>query len=75
MDEKLNYTTENLFDLKCLIEGWKSEIKELNTQKRVIDGKIEMLYENIDRIERHILSIEKQNNNAVLIDNNLKEQK
>lgn len=64
MSKELNYTSENLFDLKCLVESWKNEIQGLNVQKKVIDGKIEVLYENIDRLERHILEIEEQNNSA-----------
>lgn len=61
MAENLNYTTENLFDIKCLVENWKNQIKELNTQKRVLDGKIELLYENIDRLESYIEKVESQN--------------
>lgn len=64
MDKELNYTSENLFDLKCLVESWKNEIQKLNVQKKVLDGKIEVLYENIDRLEQHILAIEGQNNSV-----------
>lgn len=61
MEQELKYSSENLFDIKCLKEGLLSQINELNIQKRVIDGKIALLYETIDSLERHILSIEEQN--------------
>lgn len=61
MTKKLKYSSDNLFDIKCMKDGLSRQINELNIQKRVIDGKIEVLYETIDKLERHILSIEEQN--------------
>ena len=59
--EDLKYTSENLFDIRQLTESWSSEIKELTIQKRIIDEKIAMLYEHIDRVESHINDVESQN--------------
>lgn len=61
MNQELKYSSENLFDIKCMKEGLLRQVNELNIQKRVIDEKIELLYETIDALERHILSIEEQN--------------
>lgn len=59
--EDLKYTTDNLFDIKELTRSWLNEINDLTIQKRIIDEKIDMLYEHIGRVERHINAVEKQN--------------
>lgn len=55
---EINYTKENLFDIKCLRDNLNCQIKECNIQKRILDGKIELLYETVASLDRHIDSIE-----------------
>ena len=56
MIKEIKYTSENLFDIKNLRHTVYCQIEECNIQKRILDGKIEAL-------DRHIESIEKENNN------------
>lgn len=56
MNKEIKYTSENLFDIKNLRHTVYCQIEECNIQKRILDGKIEAL-------DRHIESIEKENNN------------
>lgn len=61
MIKSINYTSQNLFDIRCLKARLENEITELNVQKRIIDGKIDCLTDIIDALERHIDSVEEQN--------------
>ena len=57
----LNYTTENLFDIKCLRENLLGQVKECQIKKRILDGQIETLTDTIFALEGHIEEIEKNN--------------
>lgn len=61
MNKELKYSSIDLEDIKAISNGLKNEVKELNTQKRVIEAKIELLYETINKIELHIMGIEQSN--------------
>ena len=58
MNKKINYTSENLFDIKNLRHTVYCQIKECNIQKRILDTKIETLQEIANALDRHIESIE-----------------
>lgn len=57
----LNYTSENLFDIKCLRENLLLQVKDCQIKKRILDGQIEILTDTIFALERHIEEIEKNN--------------
>lgn len=61
MGKNINYTEENLFDIKCLRESIRNQIKECEIQKRILNGQIETLTSIIDSLDRHISSIENEN--------------
>ena len=65
MTKNIIYTSDNLFDIKNLRHSIYCQIEECNIQKRILDGKIEKLMEIRDALDRHILSIEKENENEV----------
>ena len=63
MSKEIKYTSENLFDIKSLRRNIDCQIKEHNIQKRVLDAKIESLQAVVNALDRHIESIEKENEN------------
>ena len=63
MNKEINYTSENLFDIKNLRHAIYCQIKECDIQKRILDAKIETLREIVNALDRHIESIEKENKN------------
>ena len=63
MNKKINYTSDNLFDIKNLRHTIYCQIEECNIQKRILDAKIETLREIVNTLDRHIESIEKEQEN------------
>lgn len=62
MNKEIKYTSENLFDIKNLRHTIYCQIEECNIQKRILDVKIKTLQEIVDALDRHIASIEKEEN-------------
>ena len=63
MSKEIKYTSENLFDIKNLRNTIYCQIEEFNIQKRILDAKIETLQEIVNALDRHIESIEKEDQN------------
>ena len=63
MNKEIKYTSENMFDIKNLRNIIYCQIEECNIQKRILNAKIETLQEIVNALDRHIESIEKDNNN------------
>ena len=63
MIKEIKYTSENLFDIKNLRRNIYNQIEECNIQKRILDEKIGTLHEIVSALDRHIESIEKENEN------------
>ena len=61
MNKEMKYTSENLFDIKNLRNSIECQVREHNIQKRVLDAKIESLQAVVNALDRHIESIEKEN--------------
>ena len=61
MNKEMKYTSENLFDIKNLRNNIECQVREHNIQKRVLDAKIESLQAVVNALDRHIESIEKEN--------------
>lgn len=59
--KNINYTSDNLFDIKNLRHRVFEQIEEYQIQQRILDGKIFELCNFRDALDRHIDSIEKQN--------------
>ena len=60
MNKEIKYTSENLFDIKNLRHTIYCQIEECNIQKRILDVKIKTLQEIVNALDRHIGSIEEE---------------
>ena len=64
MNKEIKYTSKNMFDIKNLRHTIYCQIEECNIQKRILDVKIKTLQEIVNALDRHIESIEKENENG-----------